>query len=147
MLPCESNQYCTFWVCTYSRGSPVCKEHGPHFYCHLSPVWLYRIFAHYLIKKHAFPGEKAKKYKILILTFSTTFVWNIFLSKKHSTIYFHKCTYVFIQSACNSYSILMQLIFSRTFFETYLNIKYYENLSIGSRVAPYGRTDMTKLTF
>jgi hypothetical protein len=48
-------------------------------------------------------------------------------------------------SVCYSYNILMKLTFSRKIFETYLNIKYYENPSSGSRVAPCGRTDMTKL--
>ena len=47
----------------------------------------------------------------------------------------------------------MKLEFSRQFFETYINIKFNENPSSGSRVVPFGqtgeqtdgRTDMTKL--
>ena len=48
-------------------------------------------------------------------------------------------------SARYSYNIIMKHIFSRKNFETYLNIKYYENLSSGSRVPPCGRTDITRL--
>jgi hypothetical protein len=35
--------------------------------------------------------------------------------------------------------------FSQQMFEKSSNIKFHENLSSGSRVDPYGRTDMTKL--
>ena len=41
--------------------------------------------------------------------------------------------------------ILIKLILSRQIFEKYSNIKYCENPSNGSRVVPYGQTDMTKL--
>jgi hypothetical protein len=40
----------------------------------------------------------------------------------------------------------MKLHFSRQIFEKYSNIKFYEDLSSGSRVVPCGPTDMTKLT-
>jgi len=40
----------------------------------------------------------------------------------------------------------MKLESSRQIFEKYLNIKFHENPSSGSRVSPCGRTDMTKLT-
>jgi len=36
--------------------------------------------------------------------------------------------------------------FSQQIFGKYSNIKLHENPSSGSRVVPYGRTDMTKLT-
>jgi hypothetical protein len=39
----------------------------------------------------------------------------------------------------------MKLEFSRQIFDKYLNIKFHENPSSGSRVIPFGRTDMTKL--
>jgi len=49
----------------------------------------------------------------------------------------------------HSFSILIKLEFSRQIFEKYSNTKCHENLSIGSRGVPYGRTDrqtdMTKL--
>jgi hypothetical protein len=41
-------------------------------YCHLWPVWLYHIFAHYLINGTIF--EKKVIEKKCILIFSTTFV-------------------------------------------------------------------------
>jgi len=40
----------------------------------------------------------------------------------------------------------MKLESSRQIFEKYLNIKFHENPSSGSQVAPCGRTDITKLT-
>jgi hypothetical protein len=42
-----------------------------------------------------------------------------------------------------SYScrILMKLEFSRQAFEKYINIKFHEKPSIGSRVVPCGQTD------
>jgi hypothetical protein len=39
----------------------------------------------------------------------------------------------------------MKLEFSRTMFEKPSNVKFNENPSIGSRVVPFGRRDMTKL--
>jgi hypothetical protein len=41
--------------------------------------------------------------------------------------------------------ILMKHEFSRHIFQKSSNIKFHENPSSGSRVVPYGRTDMTKL--
>jgi hypothetical protein len=41
--------------------------------------------------------------------------------------------------------ILIKLEFSGHSFEKYVNIKFYENPSIGSRIVACGRTDMTKL--
>jgi len=39
----------------------------------------------------------------------------------------------------------MKLLLSRRIFGKPLNIKFHENQCNGSRVFPYGRTDMTKL--
>jgi len=36
----------------------------------------------------------------------------------------------------------MKLEFSRQIFEKYSNIKFHENPSIGSRVVPFGQTDV-----
>jgi len=40
----------------------------------------------------------------------------------------------------------MKLEFSRQFFEKYSNVKFLEDPSNGSQVAPYGRSDMMKLS-
>jgi len=45
-----------------------------------------------------------------------------------------------------SCQILTKLEFSRQIFEKSSNIKFHENPSSGSRVVPYGRTFMTKIT-
>jgi len=48
---------------------------------------------------------------------------------------------IFICSTLYSCTILVLLKFSRQFLQKYLKIKLHKNLSSGSRVVPYGRTD------
>jgi hypothetical protein len=45
------------------------------------------------------------------------------------------------ESILYSFLILMKPEFSRWIFEKSSNIKFHKNLSSGSRVVPYGRTD------
>jgi len=58
--------------------------------CHLWPVWLFRIFPHYLINGTIFGRKRCTKYKMCVLMFSATFVWNIFHSKRKATMYYNK---------------------------------------------------------
>jgi hypothetical protein len=44
-------------------------------YCHLWPVWLCHVFPYYLINGTIFV-KKVIEYKMCVLVFSTTFVWN-----------------------------------------------------------------------
>jgi hypothetical protein len=39
----------------------------------------------------------------------------------------------------------MEVQFSREIFETFSDVKFRENVSSGSRVVPWGKTDMKKL--
>ena len=41
--------------------------------------------------------------------------------------------------------ILIKFEYSGKYFEKYSNIKFHKNPSSGSRVVPYGRTNMTKI--
>ena len=41
----------------------------------------------------------------------------------------------------------MKFEFSQQIFEKYLNLKFKENPSSGSRVVPCGRTDVTEIIF
>jgi len=50
-------------------------------------------------------------------------------------MYFHKYTKECMLSARYSYDIIPKHIFSRDSFAMYSNIKYYENVTSGSRVA------------
>jgi hypothetical protein len=75
-----------------------------------------------------------------VLIFSKTFVWNISHSKKNWARYNQKCISVFIYR-CYSGQILMQLEFSRQFFEKYSNITFHQNPSSGIRVISCGQTD------
>ena len=112
--------------------------------CHLWPVWLYHIFLHYLINGTIF-GENLLNIKY-ILIFCTTFVRNNSHSKKYLARHCHKpiglrinCLFVILVR------FYLNLIFFRSVFEKSSNIKCRENLSSGSRVFPYGQTDLTKL--
>ena len=49
-------------------------------------------FSHYLINGTILVKKKVIEHKMCVLIFSTTFVWNIFHSKKSSARYWHKCT-------------------------------------------------------
>jgi hypothetical protein len=89
-------------------------------------------------KRHDF-GEKVIEHKMYFV-FSATFLWNISHSKKNWSIY-HKCTQVFMQSACYSCQILMKRELRQQIFEKFWNIRFHENPSIGSRVVSFGQTE------
>jgi len=73
-------------------------------------------------------------------------VRNMFHSKKQRARYDNKCLVVFMQSTGHSCQIAMKLESPRRVFQKYINIKFHENPSTGSRVVPCEQTDMTKLT-
>jgi hypothetical protein len=83
-----------------------------------------------------------------IWSFSTTFVWNVSHSKKKWARNDKKCILVcmYIRPTLNFCPILMKLEFSWQIFEKSTNIKFHGSPSSGSRVVPWERTDMTKLT-
>jgi hypothetical protein len=82
------------------------------------------------------------EYKKCVLILPTTFVWNIFHSKKNSAIYHNKPTQVFMYRNRDSCQILIKFSFSRQIFEKYWNIKFHENLPIGTELFYVdGRTD------
>ena len=97
-------------------------------------------------KRHDFrKKKKLQNITMSVSSFSTTFVGNIFQSKKKWASYDRKCILVFVWSTRYSCPILIKLEFSRQIFEKYSNIKFHENPFSGSRVFPCWRTDMTKL--
>ena len=108
------------------------------------PARLYRIFPHCLINRTTF-GKKVVEHKMCVWIFSTTFVWNIFHSKKNWTRYNQKCLLLFLWRVLYSCQILMKLDFSRHIIEKYSNIKFHENRWSGSRCVAHGQTDTTKL--
>jgi hypothetical protein len=77
-------------VCLYSSLNYVaCKSHilCIILYCHVLPLSLCHIFPHYLTNGTVF-GKKVIEYKMCVLIFSTTFVWNLYHSKKNSVKYY-----------------------------------------------------------
>ena len=64
--------------------------------CGLS--WFYHIVLHYLINGTIFGGGEVIDNEMCVAIFSTTFVWNIFHSKKNWARYYHKCISVCMQS-------------------------------------------------
>jgi hypothetical protein len=106
----------------------------------LAPLYFSTLFH----KRHNF-RKKVSGHKMCVLTFSTTFTWNISHSEKNSTTSYHKCTSVFTYSTRNSRQILIKIEFYKHISKSSSNIKFHQNPSSGSRVVPCGRTDTKKL--
>jgi hypothetical protein len=102
-----------------------------------------------IIVFHISHKRQVIKHKICVLIFSTTFFLKHFSFQEELSEIWSKSLVVSMYSTRYSCPILMKLEFSRQFFEKYANIKFLENPSSGSRVAPYGqkigRTDLLKL--
>ena len=96
-------------------------------------------------KRHDF-RKKVTEHKMCILTFSTTFVRNISHSEKKWARYDKKNIY---RSSRTVHFILSDFNESWVFlidFRKILKCKIsWKSVQWGSRVVPYGRTDMTKL--
>ena len=97
-------------------------------------------------KGHDFRGGGLIKHKMCVFIFYTNFAGNISHSEKHWARCGKKmCIGLHIKyPLCLSY-FNGTWIFS-TCFRKYSNIKFYKNPSIGNRVVPCARADMTKLT-
>jgi hypothetical protein len=124
-------KFSIFWVCVSVTLVIQDAKLLRRFFCHLWPVWLYSISPHCLRN-----GESKKLLNVdCVLILSTTFVSNIFYSKKNSVS--HKCNVkcLLFFSDFNQTSI-----FSTDILE-YSNIKFNENQSSGIRVVPCGQTD------
>ena len=74
-------------VCSYSCVSYPARKWFRFcavFYCHLWTVWLCHIFPHCLANVARFSEKKIIGYKMCVLIFCTTVVWNISHCKKNS---------------------------------------------------------------
>jgi len=135
LLQWKSNVYYIAWFCVFValgiQQQCSCAI-LPSVSC--SALQYFSTFCH---KRYGF-RKTVTEHKICVLIFSTTFVWNIFHSKKKWARYDKKCILVFMQSTHYSCQILMKLEFSRQNFEKSSTIKFHENPSSGSRD---GRTD------
>jgi hypothetical protein len=80
----------TYSECVSAARYSACKAHTPYY--HMWQVWLY-IFPHYLVNRTIF--GKPLFNIICVLIFSTSFVTNIYRSKKNSARY-QKSTQVFM---------------------------------------------------
>jgi hypothetical protein len=97
-------------------------------------------------KRHDF-RRKVTEHKICVSSFSTTFVWNIFHSKKNWARYDQKCILVFMWSTVYFYQILIKREFSGRIFEKYPRILNFMKIHpVGAELFhTYGRTYITKL--
>ena len=124
VLQWENNK-CYIFVCACVRTStdvclltyPVCHAQLP--YC-LRPLWLHRIFWHYLINGTILC--KKSQHKICVLIFSKNFTRNIAHSKMKSGRYCQMCKR--LHYFCR---ILMKTEFSRHIFDNVSNIKCHKN--------------------
>jgi hypothetical protein len=99
-----------------------------------------------IISKTTRFSEKGPEYKMCVLIFCTTVIWNISHSKKNLATYCQMWKLLRLKYPLFVSEFSETWIFATAFEERSSNIKFHENLSTGSRVVPYGRTDMTKLT-
>ena len=129
-------------MCVFSLNSPALKAHAPYY------IAIYGLsgstkFFHIISKRHEFL-KKVIGHKLCVFILSTTFICDIFHSKKKWARYDQKCILVFMYSTRYSCQILRKLEFYGQIFVKFLNIKFHENLFNGGRDVPCGRTDMTK---
>jgi hypothetical protein len=134
-----------FWVYVCSHSYPACKAHAPYniVVCGLSGR-LYHIFPHYLTNDTIF-GENLLNIKCVFCFRLQILSEIILIQKKNKAMHYHKCIYVLMYRTTFSCQILMKRELHRQIFEKYSDIKFYENLSGGSRVVPWGRTYKKKL--
>ena len=68
------------------------------------------IFSAIFHKRHNF-RENVSELKMIVLIFSTSFIWNISHCKESSARSYHKSTYVFLKNALYCFHDLMKLYF------------------------------------
>ena len=93
-------------------------------------------------KRHDFRAKNTMELKTCVLIFTKTSVWKISHSTKTCERYDHICT----EDLHVKFPLLLSEFnkswtFSTDFLKINSDIKFHENLSNGSRVAPWGRMD------
>jgi len=126
-------------VCVFSFSYSTCNAHEP--YCNLWPAPALQNLSTLSHKRHNSRKKKAFEYKMCVLIFCTTFVWNISHAKKNWARYDQKRSMFFMYSTHYSCPILIKLKFSRQVFEKCSNTKFHENPSNCSWIVPCGQTD------
>ena len=88
----EKLKYCTSWERVCSLRYPACNAHAP--YRHLSPIWLYDNFPHYIIKDTIY--EEKNWIWNVCFHFLYNSVGNISYSKTNWARNDHKYIYIYI---------------------------------------------------
>jgi hypothetical protein len=90
------------------------------------------------LKRHDF-RKIFIEFKVCVLIYSKTSVWNISRSKNNpDVVSVHRSSCKVLVYSCQT---LIKLEFSRQIFEKCSHLKFYKNPSSGNRVIPRGRTD------
>jgi len=89
-LQWKRNKYYIIWICVFSRRYPTYNTHAP--YCRLWPVWLYRIFPHYLINGTIFKKSCWTQKMFWFTALSETFL-SLRRTKRHmiTNVYWPLC--------------------------------------------------------
>lgn len=87
VLPWKSNNKFVYWIWVSSLSYPACNFLAPCYIVSRSQSGSKNFYIS--DKQHNF-REKIIEYKMGILSFSTTVVWDFFHSKENWTIYYHK---------------------------------------------------------
>ena len=135
LLQWKSNKNYIFWVWFYIHHAMLMRHIA------ICGLLLSTIFSTLSHKRHDF---FFKNKTLLNVTFVFGFPYklslNISHSKKTGARYDEQCILVVMLNTRYSCPILIQLKYSRQFFEKYSNVKLHENPSSGSRVVPCGQT-------
>ena len=142
LLQWKSNEYYIFWACVCSLRYSARNAHAQVILSSVDwPALL--CFSTLSHKMYDFrKKKKVTKYKICVLIFSKTSIWNVSHSAKNwARCDKKKCILVLMKSTRYSCQIVMKLEFSRHVFEKCSNIKLLETPASGSRVVPRGQSD------
>jgi len=133
MLLWISNMYHIFLVCVCSPKYPGCT--CTVLYCHLSPVWLYHIFPHYITHSTIFEKKVIEhKGHVFILIYS-------FHPKKFSFYVSFHTKYPLMSDFNETWIFLTDFLIIIKCQISWKSFQWEQSCSMGMDWQPYGQTD------